>query len=214
MTRSVLLRLRKTGIEIEPYILYREDVGDTEISDKPEYTVTGIEPEDTDKVAAALDDPSVTAAAWRDRIANGQLGLLLSRGDEVIGYTWADTRFCSLVNPRNTLFELRDGQAYLRYTFVKQSFRGKDLAPYLRGCMYRELHGRGYREFFSVSEFFNRPARSFKKKLGAVPLQLRVSILLFHRWGFDARLRNYRSGGDSVDRVLPRIKPLKAMRKQ
>ena len=213
MTRSVLLRLRKIGIEIEPYILYREGASDTEISDRPEYAVTEIEPEDTDNVAAALDDQSITVTAWRDRIASGQLGLLLSRGDEVVRYTWADTMFCSLVNPRNTLFELHDGQAYLRYTYVKKSFRGKDLAPYLRSCMYRKLHDQGYTELLSISEFFNRPARNFKKKLDAVPLQLRVSVQLFHRWGFDARLRHYRPERNSLDRVLPRIKPLRATRK-
>lgn len=190
MTRSVLLRLEKIGVYCMPYILYRENVEPADEVPEAGYQTSLIEADDLKRIARNFPDADFTAAAWADRLAGGQLGILATSGNEMVGYTWADMRQCGL-GPDRQLFELNPHEAYLRYTHVTKKHRGKAVASLLRVRLYQELERRGRTDLFSISEFFNLPAKNFKKKLAAVPAELRLCLRFFHRWGFDICLRRY-----------------------
>jgi hypothetical protein len=206
LTRSVLLRLQRIGIDCMPYILYREGtvqaLGDVLGS---EYQIERIRPDDVQYIADNFPNADFTAEGWRQRLADRQLGLLVRCGKEMVGYTWADVKECGL-GPGKLLFRLAAHQAYLRYTFITNSYRGRALAPALRRRIYEEMAQAGKTELFSVSEYFNTPAKNFKKKLGAVPLELRISVKLFRRWGLDLRLARQGARHAAHERFVPRLR--------
>ena len=66
-------------------------------------------------------------------------------------------------------FKLREDEAYLMDARTFASYRGMNLAPYLRVELYRHLRKMGRTRFISVTDYFNTAAQRFKEKLNAKP---------------------------------------------
>ncbi len=189
LTRSVLLRLRKLNITFTPYFLYLEkDL--TPHDDVHTYQVERVTWDNLEHIIEYFPDPTIRLKTWRRRLDAGNSGLLLKDGDEMVGYTWASLKYCRGVAVR-PLFELSEKQAYLFDMYVTDAYRGRRIAPLMRQMCYAELGGLGRTELYSISEYFNRPARRFKEKLGAVPVELRLGATLFEHIRFDVRLRGF-----------------------
>jgi GNAT superfamily N-acetyltransferase len=106
----------------------------------------------------------------------------------VIAWMWSNLNFC---DSRLLQFPLRENEAYLTGANTLEEFRGRNLAPWLRLEFYRRLRDRGKTKICSITEYFNRPAFAFKKKLGAKPLGLYLHVLLFKKLAFTFRLKKY-----------------------
>ena len=119
------------------------------------------------------------------------MGLLLTDGDTLVGYTWTSFECCRGVSVR-PLFHLTDHQAYLYDLYVTEGYRSRGLAGLMRRNTYAELRRMGRTELFSISEYLNKPARRFKAKLAAERLELRLGLTILRRWRLDVRLRRYR----------------------
>ena len=85
-----------------------------------------------------------------------------------------------------TAKKIKENEAYLLNMFTFNSFRGKNLAPYLRYYCYRYLENRNITIKYSISNYFNKSAIKFKKKLNSKHLILYVNIELFKKlqWHF------------------------------
>lgn len=186
-TSAMLHRLEGFGIALYPYVVYVEKArpGDA----VSELAITRLSGENLEPILARCTLP-VDAAQWRQRIDDGEIGLAAEDGNEVVGYAWASLEFFGGVCI-GRLFPLAAHEAYLFDLFVRDDYRGRALAIDLRRTMARELAALGRSDFYSYTLWFNTPARRFKQKLKATPVELRFAGRLFSRWSFDVRLRRY-----------------------
>jgi GNAT superfamily N-acetyltransferase len=108
---------------------------------------------------------------------------------EMAAYMWCNLHQC---HSRLTKFPIKENEAYLCSAVTLKAYRGRNLAPLLRYELYRYLDQIGRTNFYSITEFFNTPARKFKEKLGARPLRLRLHIRLGSRCQWNITLKRFR----------------------
>ncbi|MCL6265778.1 GNAT family N-acetyltransferase [Flagellimonas myxillae] len=92
---------------------------------------------------------------------------------------------------RKKEFELKRNEAYLLNMYTFQSFRGKNLAPYLRFQVYKMLREEGIQNIYSVTDYLNKSSIKFKRKLGARPLKLYGSIIFLKKFHRTFKLKQY-----------------------
>ncbi len=202
LTRSILLRLSRIGVAIEPYILYyQQSLNDPVALADLDYRVERISLDNIDYINEQLPGPDFyhtdPLKVFRDRLSSGNVGIILIHDDELAGYSWANLRYCR--HRKNILFELNQEEAYLYDTYVGDRSRGRGFASVLHHRLMEELHRTGRRKCFSISEYFNTPARMFKRRLRAKPLETRRFLNIFYRGNLDIRLG--RSSGALTKRV-------------
>jgi len=116
------------------------------------------------EILYSLDETKNLRGEARSFHEKGCLCFALKHGDEYAAYMWCNLEysnvdFCPL--------PLQTGEAYLFRARTMDSCKGKNLAPFLRNELYKELARMGYTKYYSVTERFNLPAVNFKKKLQA-----------------------------------------------
>ena len=200
VTQRVIERLRGVGVNLNPYLLFREGVRPHQI-DWPELAL--------EFPSCVLDAPDMAAVAncvpWstperiQARLDKGHLCILLKHGERIAGYTWADFHE---VNDSACDYELHPGEAYLYDAFIAPEFRGRSLAPYMRAESYRHLRDAGRHTFYSISDYFNAPAIKFKEKLNAEAIRLYLQIKLGRRQIGQWLLRDYEES--RISSVPPR----------
>ena len=187
--RTTLRRLARLGLDFAPYVVYLEHpaVSAGQVSagyQAQPITATSVEP------ILQRYSGELNADKWRERVGAGDFGLLLERGTELVGYTWASTR-CFIGIDNYPLFELAEHEAYLFDMYVAATQRGHGIAGLLCNLMYAQLVAQGRTAYYSFTLSSNASARRFKLKIGAAPLELRLRIALFWTWSFDLRLRQW-----------------------
>lgn len=155
------------------------------------YHVELIDHENVDSIVAELPAQG-GVVRFRARTAAGDFGLLLRCKDVFVGYTWASVRTFLGVENRS-LFRLGDHEAYLFDTYVVPEQRSKGIGSLLRELMSDRLLELGRNVYYSFTYFTNTSARAHKRKLRAVPLELRLYVGLFRSRFFDVRVRAYAS---------------------
>ena len=172
--QRIIRQLRRVGLDINLYYLIREGAQTHEVV-WPDLAVDFpselIAPEDLSAVAAFTD--WVTVKGLQDRLDKGHLGVVLKHGDQVAGYAWADF---DEVNDVDCNYVLQPGEVYLYDAFIAPDYRGHGLAPYLRFECYKRLRSAGKHTFYSISNYFNRPAIRFKQKLQAEIIRLYLQL--------------------------------------
>lgn len=169
---GILRRLRRVGIDIAPFLVVREPeradvdrspaggltLGFVDASAVPE--LVRLEPE---------NDPA-QLGSWFDQ---GRLCFAVMDGDRMLAKMWCDLREFNYPPNRRAL---EADEAYLFAAFADPAVRGRNLAPVMRAACYDALRELGRTRFWSYSEYFNRPARRFKQKLGAQEVALRLHV--------------------------------------
>ena len=120
-----------------------------------------------------------TRASLLSKMAYGNQCMALLLEGEIIAYSWFHLRLCEYQNFR---LPLNSNEAYLCDVRTFQKYRGKNLAPYLRFQLYRELANQGRTKFYSISLSGNKASAKFNAKLGAKPLRLFLYIELFKKY--------------------------------
>lgn len=190
-----LLTMRKLlarfGLNIGPYYWVLEG---TNIDEEPK--IKGSK-EDYDVCFLTLDDiknlENTTFVSQQNLIARYNSGVRCT-GLKYKGQTAA---FMSIEHNdfsfRKKTFNLKDNEAYLSNMFTYSSFRGKNLAPYLRHESYQLLKKEGVESMYSVTDYFNKSSQKFKKKLNAKPLTLYFSIILFKKYSKTIKIKDYKN---------------------
>jgi len=126
------------------------------------------------------------------RLKKGNQCYCIRHQGKIVAHTWFDFEECKYLD---CLFRLNKREVYLFDMYTIPSYRGKNIAPWVRCKCYEILRNMGRDTFYSISDRLNTPAIKFKRKLNAKFLRLYLCIELFkkHRWNLV--LRKYKSCG-------------------
>ena len=180
---GVLRRLRKIGLDIRPCLLVREAESPVpnEISIDSKFEFSQLNESDLPGIHNLR--PGMNLERYRNLLRAGKLCYGLKDGEDLVAKMWIDLEdINSLLYSR----PLAAREAYLFDAFSDESYRGKNLAPFLRLKCYAEAQALGRTDIYSISDFTNTPARRFKAKLGATDEALIIYWQLFngaaHSW--------------------------------
>ena len=183
-------RLARIGLDIRPYYWVLEggnDCKQPEIKGSTsEYSLEFLGPEDIKAM-----DPTVLGYKEEEMLGylkNGKKCIGLKYKDEIAAFMWLEFIQCDF---KYKITRLQENEAYLFNMHTMESFRGKNLAPYLRYQSYEILKNLGRDTFYSISEYFNSATLKFKRKLNAKNLKLILNIELFKKFHWNITLRTY-----------------------
>ena len=158
----------RIGLRIEPFDLFLEGLDRARPPAPPqraeEYHALFLEHGDMKEIAS-MPGRDLSEADLRARLDSGQRCLGVKHGERIIAFTWCNLHACTIEKHR--LFDLRDDEASLFDAYTIESFRGRDIAPWMRYRCYEEMAKLGRHRCYSVTIIFNTPALRFKTKLGA-----------------------------------------------
>jgi hypothetical protein len=183
-------RIGRLGIEIVPYYFFQEGAVEVKMpkikGNVTDYQFEFLGPADMKLIAES--NSGYHEEDYMSFLAAGQICLGMKLGDEIAAFMWINIKECGF---KETIIPLRSNEAYLWNMYTMESFRGMNIAPYLRCKSYEVLKGIGRDRLYSISEYFNSPAVKFKHKLNAKRLRLGLYIKLFKKYHWDITLRSY-----------------------
>ena len=184
-------KLAQVGLDIRPYYWVQEEIFPCEEpiikGDVFRYNVRFLNLEEIEELSKNL--PKMLAQDLIVGIKNGQLCIALEYNNEIAAFTFVELK--NFVFNRKA-FTLKDNEAYLLNMWTFHSFRGRNLAPYLRYKTYQLLREQGRNAKFSITEYFNKSSIKFKKKLNSKNLMLIMSIVIFKRYYWNFLIKTYK----------------------
>lgn len=185
---AILRRLKSIGLEIIPFINVREGVVDVPaISSGENFRFEFLSEDDIELLVDM--GPNGGVERMRQWMQDGKLCFGAWQGQRLAAKMWCDLKVC---NHKPSYRLLDDDEVYLFAAFSHPDFRGQNLAPLTRVKCYESLRELGRTKFYSFTDYFNLPARRFKKKLGAVDEAVMLYVSLFQRWSRTFTLKTYR----------------------
>ena len=176
--RYVLIRI---GIEFTPYYLFLEGINGTEIPEikgiVADYSCELLRPEDM-KIIGTINYAGFSEEKLLSMLKTGEKCLGIKHKGDIAAFMWINLHE---FNYKSTTIHLKSNEAYLWFMYTIESYRGKNLAPYLRYKSYEILKEMGRDKLYSISDYFNSPAVKFKKKLNAKKLKFILFIQLFNK---------------------------------
>lgn len=121
-------------------------------------------------------------------LKKGDTCLSIKKGEKISVYSFIKHETFSF---RGRRFIIKSSEGYVHNTYTFEDFRGLNLAPYLRYQFYQHLKNKGIYNYYSISEYFNKPTLKYKQKLNIKPQKLYLSIILFKKWEFNYTLKSY-----------------------
>lgn len=183
-------RLARIGLDITPFYLVQEGVTEYEApeirGDSSTYTVSYFEEHEI-----SLIEKSILGIKQNDLLKDlksGQICVGLKHGNEIAAFMFLNKEHVDL---RGRFIKLKNNEVYLHGMYTFESYRGKNLAPYLRYHSHKLADELGLDTKYSISEYFNKSTIKFKKKLNSKHLKLYVSIILFKKKEWHFLLRKY-----------------------
>lgn len=188
--QSVRNMLTRIGIVITPYYWMQEDITYSSMPEIKgsisEYSVEFLE--EKDMRILSENARGYSEAEFITRLRDGKLCLGLKRNDEVLAFMWIFLKHCDF-EPIN--IPLKSNEVYISDMYTMESYRGKNLAVYLRYRSYRIIKEMGRDTIFSVVEYFNTSAMKYKQKLNPRKLDLVLFIKLFNRFKWRFTIKTY-----------------------
>lgn len=183
-------RIGRLGIEVLPYYFFQEGAVDLKMPEikgnVSDYSFEFLGPADMNMISES--NSGFTEEEYLGFLADGGICLGMKLANQIAAFMWINIKECGF---KETIVPLKSDEAYLWNMYTMESFRGMNLAPYLRYKSYEVLKEMGRDKLYSVSEYFNTPAIKFKLKLKASRLRLGLYIKLFKKYHWDLTLRTY-----------------------
>lgn len=183
--------LMKIGIEITPYYLFQEGINPDKIKMTKDidryYSCELLKAEDME-ILGAINYAGFTKEKLLALMDSGEKCIGIRHQDEIPVFMWVNFKELSY---KSTVMQLKTNEAYLWFMYTMESYRGKNLAPFLRYKSYEILKELGVDTMYSISDYFNSPAVKFKTKLNARRLKLILFIQLFHKMQHSYTLKTY-----------------------
>lgn len=177
-------QLNRIGIRFSPYYWVQEGINSMDIPEikgnSSDFTVGFIEVEEI--INRGINPWGDSVDKQLADLNAGRKCLALKYKDEIASFMWISFNECSF---KPALVLLKEDEAYLSHMYTMESFRGKNLAPYLRYKSYEFLKKMGRDKIYSTTEYFNPSASRYKEKLNAkkIKLVLYIEILRKLKWG-------------------------------
>lgn len=185
-----LYHMSKPVIDVVPFHIVQEGLSGTDgVNVKPAIDncdVVFLKPSDMKVISASHEVPE-TEDTLLKRLSEGCICIGIKHYDEIAAYTWCNLKEIDSPVIRS---ELKADEAYLLDARTFTSYRGKNLAPYLRVELYKLLRQMGRTKFMSITLYLNIPAQRFKKKLNAKPQKLYLWIK-FMKYNWAIPLKSY-----------------------
>jgi hypothetical protein len=189
--QTIRYQLMKVGIEFSPYYLYQDGFNYTEIPEIKgsieDYSCEFLRPEDM-KIIGALNYAGYSEDKLLSLLEAGEKCIGLKLKGEIAAFMWINFNEISY---KSTIIHLKSNEANLWFMYTMESYRGNNLAPYLRYKSYEILKGMGRDKYYSISDYFNSPAVKFKKKLNTKKLKLILFIQLLNKLHWTFTLKSY-----------------------
>jgi hypothetical protein len=188
--QAVTHLFNRIGITFTPYYWVLEGINYTDVPEIKgiitDYTLGFLEAEEIKTLGYNPWGESVNKQL--DELKAGNKCLGLKHKDQIASFMWVNFKECSF-EPAWIL--LKNDEAYLSSMYTMESYRGKNLAPYLRYKSYEFLKKMGRDKIYSVTEYFNPSANRYKEKLNAKNIKLVLYINLFKKLKWNIILRTY-----------------------
>lgn len=188
---SVRNLLTRFGLDIAPYFWVLE--GKETIPapmvrgmDQSKLKLSYLDIEDVKKISILSSGANLEENV--KNFKNGQKCIGLWDEKEIAAYMFIE--FNDFVYQGRT-FQLKPNEAYLLNMYTFDSYRGKNIAPFLRFESYRLLKEQGVDTTYSITNYFNTASIRFKKKLKAKNIKLYMYIKLFKRFQWNILLKSY-----------------------
>ena len=182
-------KLAAIGFNIRAYYLTREFLLD-EIHQnlKPELGPLVAEVLSSSAIIDIYNHPeSKTLARDNKRLVEeGYMCFGLKFGNEVITYLWCNLIKCHEVHP----FLLKEDEAYLARAFTFNTYRGKNMAEFLRYELYKYLKQIGRNRIYAFIDMVNTSSIKMQKKLKAEPLKIVINIKIFNKYNWNIMMRS------------------------
>jgi hypothetical protein len=179
--QSISYLLSRIKIEFTPYYLFQEGINVTKIPQikgiNPDYSCEMLKPEDM-KILGAINYAGFSEEKLLSMLEDGQKCIGIKHNGEIAAFMWINFKKLSY---KSTVMHFESNEAYLWFMYTLESYRGQNLAPYLRYKSYEMLKEMGQDKLYSISDYFNSPAVKFKKKLNAKRLKLILFVQLFNK---------------------------------
>ncbi len=187
---GLINRFQRLGIEIKPYYLEREFVKPCKSPEvkgnSSEYSIKKFGPEEIKYLCS--NGFEYNEEEKLEDLKNGQIWLGLMHNNEIAAYSWIQL---NQVKFRDVTIKLNKSQAYLGGMFTIESYRGKNLAPFLRYSVYNYLKEMDRSEFYSITDYYNYSSLKFKKKLNSKHVKLHLYFNLFRKYRWNFILKKY-----------------------
>ncbi len=171
-------RLARIGINIMPYYWVKEEVHNCEEpkikGNVADYKLRNLNLEELTLICKDIDNFIMDDLI--DDFKNCDLCIGLENNKEIAAYMFIGLNGFDF---KYRKIEILENEAYLFNMWTFHSFRGRNLAPYLRFKSYELLNEMGRDTKYSITEYFNKSSIKFKNKLNSKHLQLYLYIELF-----------------------------------
>jgi len=192
LLNSIRNQLVRIGIIITPYYWVQEGINPTELPEIngiiSDYTVEFIQAEDIIRIGENVRTYSLDGLLAYFKAGKKCLGL--KHKDKIASFMFIDLKECNFLSIN---IPLKNDEAYLTHMYTMESFRGRNLAPYLRYKSYEILKKMGRNKIYSVSVFFNSSAIRYKEKLNAKNIKLILYVEILKRLKRSFTLKTYKS---------------------
>lgn len=184
-------RLALIGFDIKPYYWVQEEITECKEpkikGDSSDFLVRYLNADEVKLIANSV--PKNLGKGFMEGINNNQLCIGLEHKNEITALMFIELNDFDF-NKR--AFQLKSNEAYLLNMWTFHSFRGRNLAPYLRYQSYQLLKEQGRDVKYSVTEYFNKSSIKFKQKLNSKHLILFVNIILFKKYYWNFKIKEYK----------------------
>ncbi|ALM06801.1 hypothetical protein SB49_02525 [Sediminicola sp. YIK13] len=171
-------RLERIGINIMPYYWVEEEVLKCEEpqikGNVADYKLRNLNLEELALICKDIDN-FILDDLYED-FKNCDICIGLENNKEIAAYMFIGLND---FNFKHRKLQILENEAYLFNMWTFHSFRGRNLAPYLRYKSYELLNEMGRDTKYSITEYFNKSSIKFKNKLNSKHLQLYLYIELF-----------------------------------
>ncbi len=121
-------------------------------------------------------------------LKNGETCIGLKHDDAIVAFLFIrKTSF----NFRERQFNLGKNDSYIHSMYVFEKYRGKNIATYLRYQVFKLLEKENITSFYSITEYFNKSALKYQKKLNTQPEKLYLSLVLFRRKTMNFTIKSF-----------------------
>ncbi len=192
-------RLAKLGFDLDPYYWVEEGFTDYEIpkikGSQNDYVVTNLSLDEIHSIRKNIigSGPVSDLPIFHDK----QLGIGIKHKGDIAAFMLIELNDFWYHKRR---IRLKDNEAYLFHMYTFEKHRGKNLAPYLRYHSYLMLKNLGKDRIFSITQYFNKSSKNFKKKLHAKNRQLFINISLFNKVQNYVLLRDYTTLAPGIEK--------------
>ncbi len=191
----LLYLLTKIGMKVSPFLTVREKGAPPDFDPTTSPYRLGFES------SANIDEIlEIEPGSNRDEVSRwfdeGKLCFGVRDGSRLIAKMWCDLE--ALNHP--PAYRLLDSdEAYLFAACVDNDYRGQSIAPLMRSACCVALCQMGRSRFCSFTDFYNLPARRFKRRMHAEDEALFVHMDLFGKWARTWRVKRYNQSQSDSD---------------